>query len=195
MPLTFDAATHTYELGGEVLPSVTQILKDVGLIDTSGPWFTEWHRERGTHVHRALELHDRGELDEASLDPALRPYLDAWRACLDVLKPETVHIEKPLASHAYGFAGMIDRVWRMDDGRGCIVDIKQWNAERWHGFQTAAYQALYNVQIDTPLQSFGRMAVHLNADGKWRVERHTNVRDWDVFDAALRIYRAKRGDI
>ena len=35
MSLTFDSVTHTYLLDGEKVPSVTEILKGAGFIDTT----------------------------------------------------------------------------------------------------------------------------------------------------------------
>ena len=49
--LTFDEEKHEYRLDGEVLPSVTGILREMGFVDDT--YFTEDSAARGTAVHRA----------------------------------------------------------------------------------------------------------------------------------------------
>jgi hypothetical protein len=75
--LLFDPDSHTYTLNGEKVPSITQIIADMGLIDTT--WFTDHSRERGTFVHRIIEWHLLKELDEDTVDESLVGYLNAWK--------------------------------------------------------------------------------------------------------------------
>lgn len=182
--LQFDEATHTYTMRGVQYPSVTTILKDAGLIDASQPWYTEWHRERGKHVHAALEYHDSGELDEDALDPEIRPYLDAWERFLRESRAEVVDCERRYVDICLGYAGTLDRVvwWNREL---VVIDIKTGPHERWHAIQTAAY-----ANIRTPKVS-GRATVSL-AGGKLSVKTHTNRSDWDVFRSALALFHWKR---
>ena len=53
--IKLDRETHTYTPN---LPSVTEILRSVGLIDAT--WYTEEARQRGTAVHLACEYWDSG---------------------------------------------------------------------------------------------------------------------------------------
>jgi hypothetical protein len=64
--LNFDPETHVYTVDGRRLPSVTQVLADIfGAKD----YWTEWHRERGTAVHKAVEIIAKGgTIDPATLD-------------------------------------------------------------------------------------------------------------------------------
>lgn len=75
--LEFDEELHVYRFHGKILPSVTGILKSEGFIDTS--FYDEWSRTRGSFVHKATYLDDQDQLDEASLDPVILPYVEAWR--------------------------------------------------------------------------------------------------------------------
>ena len=70
--LDFDPKSHTYRVGRLVLPSVTQILETVRIIDYSHiPWPTrEMALFRGSWVHEATAMDDRGE---SWLDP-LHPW-------------------------------------------------------------------------------------------------------------------------
>lgn len=183
--LQFDAGTHTYSVGGVVFPSVTTILKDVGLIDVSQPWYTDWHRDRGTQVHLATALYDEGDLDEESLDPEIVPYLDAWKSFLAQSRYTVTHIEKRAYHSRMIFAGTVDRVLMVGD-REIIADIKLGQPERWHGIQTAGYQRLLGRL------SVGRIGVHLGPDGKFKVVTHDSQGDHDAFMSALCLYHWKR---
>ena len=69
--LVFEPGAHKYTLDGVALPSVTTVLKGVGLIDYSmipQDVLLKASR-RGTAVHQALEYFDREELDEMSVAP------------------------------------------------------------------------------------------------------------------------------
>lgn len=69
--------THIYSANGKILPSVTGILCAEGFVDDE--WFTEWARDKGSHVHTAINYDLTNELDEDSLDDEIRPYLAAFR--------------------------------------------------------------------------------------------------------------------
>ena len=83
MSLIFDDATHTYTLDGQVVPSVTGILKASGLIDFTGipESILEAARVRGTTVHEAIAYFNEGDLDIDQFDqdfPEYRGYLAGW---------------------------------------------------------------------------------------------------------------------
>ena len=59
-PIQFDEAAHVYTVAGVERPSVTQILKDAGLIDTT--WYTDEARQRGRAVHLAAQFLDEDDL-------------------------------------------------------------------------------------------------------------------------------------
>ena len=77
----FDEADHTYHIDGVEVVSVTQALKECGMIDTK--WFTEWARHRGSTVHKCLEFMVKGTLDLNSVDPKIQGYLDAYERFRD----------------------------------------------------------------------------------------------------------------
>ncbi|MDE2022352.1 MAG: hypothetical protein KGI71_05590, partial [Patescibacteria group bacterium] len=64
---TFDAATHTYRIGGHVVPSVTQVIRSCA----PGWMADEWYLERGKAVHEAIRLSISGRLDWTELDPRI----------------------------------------------------------------------------------------------------------------------------
>jgi hypothetical protein len=75
--LELNRETHTYTPN---LPSVTTILKSVGLIDAS--FYTIEGRERGSAVHLACEYFDQGDLDEDTLELPTAFYFPGLAICL-----------------------------------------------------------------------------------------------------------------
>lgn len=189
--LQFDADCHRYSLDGVELPSVTTVLKDVGIIDTSKPWYTDHQRDRGKAIHAACEYIDSpdlGGLDWGSLDERITGYVRAWQTFLVESGAKVLNVEQQLHSPAYGFAGTVDRVLHWQ-GQRTVVDIKTGQPGAWHSLQTAAYQILDGYAT-------ARACVHLRDDGKFRVHVHP-IRDAATdrarFLAALSTYNAKRG--
>lgn len=73
----FEPEGHVYTYKGQNWPSITQILQAEGFIDTS--FYDEWSRDKGSMVHKTIQFHLEGDLDEESLDPVIVPYLDAFK--------------------------------------------------------------------------------------------------------------------
>ena len=105
--LTFDPETHTYRKGETVLPSVTQILKDVGLIDTT--FFAPEHAERGTRIHEATVFWDETGMDDDTLPEEWAGYLSAWKKFREETGFIPSHIEQAFCSDQ-GYAGTVDRI-------------------------------------------------------------------------------------
>jgi hypothetical protein len=157
--ITFDPATHTYTLNGEKVPGITQIIADMGLIDPS--WFTDYSRERGTFVHRIIQWHLSGELDEETVDESLIGYLNAWKQFeLDAGFVPTA-IEVPLASELYRYAGTPDYIGRLN-GCEAVIDAKSGGISPATGLQLAAQEIL----AGRPLKRF---ALQLMDTGKYKL--------------------------
>lgn len=186
--LVFDATAHEYRIGSRVLPSVTQIL---GLLqDFSGvpSDVLERAREFGSHVHAAVDLDNRGELDEDSLDPALRPYLEAWRKFLADTGAVVAASELRLADPVLGYAGTLDTLLVIRS-RHVLVDVKTGVVPRIVGPQLAAYDHLLRAN-GRPLPT-RRLCVQLCADG-YRVHDCKDPADWPVFLSALNCHKFMR---
>ena len=78
--LTFDNSKHEYRFNGVVVPSVTQILKAVGLSDYSyiPTGVLQIATERGTVVHKIIEWYEQDILDASSIDPELKGYFESY---------------------------------------------------------------------------------------------------------------------
>jgi hypothetical protein len=192
MQIEFDAAAHEYKIGGVKIPSVTQIIKEAGLMPTYKP-DGDFAMVRGSHVHKAAELYDLGRLDEENLDQALVPYLEGWKKYREQAKIEFVAggIEKMVADQAGRFAGTLDRLGLDKDGALCVIDIKTGSPAAWHSLQMAAYAM---TQKGLPR----RIAVYLTGAAEYRVTqypRETLIADQITFQGALAVCLWKRSNI
>lgn len=182
MTVNFNETTHVYTVDGEVYPSVTQILMAEGFIDST--WFTEWSRERGKLVHLCAHLDDTGELDEDTVDPALAPYLEAYRR----FKRETEFIasgsEVQMVNTSYRFAGTLDKVGTFKDATCAIIDLETGSHQPVKALQTAAYEILKG-------SPYKRFALQLKANGHYKLHPFTNRQDRQIFLSALTIYHWK----
>jgi len=160
--LQFDPATHTYQWRGKVVPSVTQVLKDTGLIDDA--WYTPESARRGQAVHVATELDDRGELDESTVHEKVMPYLLAWRKFRAETGFTPVLIEQWVYNQSAQYAGTVDRVGSLC-GQEVILDIKTGTAQPWHAWQLAAYQYCFDG-----FRKYLRRCVYLKDDGTYKIE-------------------------
>ena len=154
----FDEASHTYTIKGQPVPSVTQCLREAGLIDES--WYSLAAAERGTFVHQACALYDRDELDMSTLDTKLAPYVEAWAKFRAQAKVEMVIVEQPYYSFEHGFAGTIDRAWVDIGKRFVVADIKSGALPKLP-LQLAGYSILINA--------FSGMGVELRDNGNYSV--------------------------
>ncbi len=190
--ITLDERTHVYTAAdGRVVPSVTQILTDAGLIDTQ--WFTEQATIRGTYIHEATALDDADDLDCDTLDDSLAGYVAGWRAFLYETGAEILSIEERVCSPTFTYAGTLDRRV-MFQGAEWVVDIKSGGPLRWHALQTAAYAALVeagprHLSQPGPLK---RATVHLKANGRYSFTPHADRTDFDIFSATVALYHWKR---
>lgn len=189
--LQFDPAQHRYTLGGEHLPSVTQVLDDVlDLYRGVDRAILEAAQVRGTHVHLACELDDRGVLDESALAEEYRPYLKAWRRFRFDSGFEIQAIEERVYHAALGYAGTLDRrgLYR---GRTTILDIKSNAAPASVGAQTAAYDRARASMTGSHKPAL-RLCVELRADGMFRMHRLTDSGDWPLFLSCLNVHKWKK---
>lgn len=174
-----DEATHIYTVEARQLISSTQILHRAGIVDDR--FYTEYGRDRGSLVHTTLEYEDRGELDEATLDPRLRPYLDAYRQFKHEAGVEAWDgIELRLADLTKGYAGTIDRL-----GAFGLLDFKSGTPEPWIRLQLALYAMLAEANGLIPsARRVKRWGLFLRSDGTYRLEPYTDPQDFAVADAA-----------
>jgi hypothetical protein len=188
--LVFDAARHRYYLHGVCLPNVTRVLESAGLLnyDFLGER-REFYLARGQAVHRATGDDDEGNLAEGSVSPAIRGYVEAWRAFRRDYGFQPQLIEHRVYNLRHGYAGCIDRTGRTRDGAKVILDLKTGTAPAATRYQLVAYLAC----LPRP-RAFRRRCVELHGDASYRViayETRDYLSDLNEFLAALETYRTR----
>lgn len=185
--LEFDESSHAYRIDGQFLPSVTTIIKEAGLYGNAANYFTEYARDRGSYVHRIIEWHLSGELDETTIDDSLLLYFDAWKRFeLDTGFISSV-TEQPMASEIHRFAGTPDHIGKLN-GMMSVIDVKTGIAGPATGIQLAAYEILYADRLK-------RFALQLMDTGKYKLTEFKDRQDRAIFLAALSIYHWKKNNL
>jgi hypothetical protein len=194
--LRFDPEPHIYTVNGRRVPSVTQVLEGVGIVDYSKiPDETrEMALERGRIVHLCTQYDDELEregkrLADDQIDPRVAGYVEAWRRFRRETGFTPELIEHRGYNAAYQFAGTLDRSGRF---RGspivCLLDIKTGTAEPWTRIQLAAYNSFF----DRP-RVFPRTVCELHKDGTYRLPWTWEGREWmehfNIFASALNVFR------
>lgn len=201
--LTFDEPTHTYELRHpdgpvEALPSVTTILRAVGLINFDGvpEKVLVAARERGRRCHKAAQFLTEGTLDWDTVDPDERGYVEAAGRFLADAQFDVLAQERRLYHAAHRVAGTCDLLgwWQ---GKPAVGDWKTGDPDVVAArYQLAFYASMLRAMpplewIDmapsTPIQ---RVSIRLHKDGRYSADVYRDPTDHQVALAALTVYRA-----
>jgi hypothetical protein len=182
-PLTFDEATHTYRLLGLVVPSVTQVLKPLSNFEGVPTHVLEAKRDLGNRVHAACQFSDEGDLDEASIESDVQPYLDAWNRFKRETGATVLLNEQRVAEPMLQYAGTLDRVVLLHEEKW-LIDLKTCiSCPIAVGPQTAAYlRALGDTSVTH------RGALRLRPDGTYRLDSLTGANDWACFMGCLALH-------
>jgi len=178
--LIFRSEDHSYWRGDERVPSVTQIIDDVGLIDTT--WFTPESRERGTAVHVGCQLLNERSLSWESVDPRIEPYIRAYDRFLLEIDWVPESWEKIVDGGTY--AGTYDLIMERPDGSRILIDIKSGCMPKWAGMQTAAYAL--------PHALAQRGCLVLSKNGTYKLHMLNDFKDVLDWQAAHNFYLLKK---
>lgn len=201
--VVFDEEAHTYTQGGVIVPrSVTGLLKKYGLTTdfSQVPRRTlDLARQRGVAYAEGRRLILQGyELDPATIDPRITPYLDGLRKWLDESNAAIIETEVPHVSPlGYGFRADI---FCFVNGRRSVVDDKAtFKIPKSIGPQTGGYKIGWNSLY--PKQTVrDRYALHLLKDGTYRFKLLDDPDDEPAFmdclkaDINLERWRKKYGE-
>lgn len=187
MNLQFIEEGHIYLLDGIEIPSVTQIIAPLYDFEGISVARMEYASKRGTAVHRATELHDMDDLDEATLDPVIVPYLEAWKLFVAENKVTITACEQRLAHPTMKYAGTLDKLASFDSS-DWVIDVKATAAlSPAIGVQLAGYAGLLNG-------TERRGAVQLRKDGTYKLQEYTSRSDWPTFLSLLTIYNWRKNN-
>lgn len=188
MGLTFDETTHTYWLDGEVIPSVTQVMKplseacygniDAGTLNIAA--------NRGHVVHSAIETLLKDDIDD--IPPEYSGYFDAFKQFRSDYPFEIVGIEMRTHHKILRYAGTVDLLCKIDNEL-ILIDYKTTAKinDLLTGVQLEAYGsalASNDIHIDN------KAILHLQSNGKYKLKWYgkRSSENIAVFGACLKIY-------
>ena len=188
---------HVYEVDGERLPSVSEILRFISreeygdisqyTLDNAG--------ERGKAVHKATENIDR--YGNAEIDDQYLGYIQAYVRFRKEHEVEWRDIEKSMYHPQKKYAGTIDR-FGLVDGTSALVDIKTNAAikKTLTKAQLNGYEDMRGANGEPPADAM--YCLQLMKDGKYRL--YPCKRDSSEFDACYMLHtrmtqRQERGEI
>jgi hypothetical protein len=181
--VTFDPSTHCYRFHGRRLISVTQAIQAAGLIRSE--WYTEAARQRGRAVHLAVHFDAERDLDEGSVTPLIRPYLEAARSFKRETGFRTELTEARVWAIDLGYAGTLDHLGVIGSKQRVLVDWKTGSVPEWARLQTAGYANGFPNGA-----GFLRYAVELKPEGAYKItsfEPQEFRRDLTDFLACVRV--------
>jgi hypothetical protein len=182
----FEPEGHRYYLGEQRVPSVSEVLEPLQMLDGIPPTVLEHARILGQHVHTACHLMVHKILEWRLLDTQLVPYVTAAKKFLEDTSFKVLISEHRMADEGLKFAGTLDLLGVL--GRyTAVVDWKVTSAmPRTAGPQTAAYDYLYRRGMGgRPMKRYG---CQLFGDGSYKLHQFEDERDWSWFTSALNIW-------
>lgn len=195
--LSFDPARHEYRVGGQIVPSVTQILAPLYSFAGIPADVLERKRAIGEAVHAACAIESMGEeLDPDSIDPQIAGYLEAWRRFVRERNYKPLLVEARVYHRVLRYAGTLDDAGEFDVGARRVLGLFDkkctYDLHPAVGPQTAAYLAAAHDCGLLPKSVKERFAVHLHSDGTYDVAPLAEPTDFAVFQSALTIFNFKR---
>lgn len=192
--LDFNDEQHAYTLNGRRVPSVTQVLDPLQMLDGI-PWeVLEAARIFGNNVHYACHFHNIGTLDWSSLDEVLAAYVRGYLKFLAETSFVVLASEERVASPKMGYAGTLD-IRGILNRKKALIDIKSTaTLPRTVGPQTAAYEACIKESGE---HNQARYCLHLKPDAYNCVplKDGRGVTDMTVFISALNIWRFRNSSM
>lgn len=204
--LHFEESTHTYTMGGKVLPSVTELCAPLTAAKYAVPSaVVDYAASRGTRVHELCALYDMDALPD-DIEAECVGYVKAWAAFYRDWQPQWERIEWAGVSDSRTFtapfAGTCDRIGVIDNVRR-VVDIKTAKS-----FDRAAKVALCcQLRGYTEIAwsngisiTGGGLGVQLKDDGTYtlhwqeKIETRYGFYSAPLLDALCEIHAALKGD-
>ena len=180
--LFFNPETHVYLANGMELPSVTTVLKNVGIVNTR--FYTKAGTEKGTNVHLLLEYLDKDTLDWEEVTDSGLEHIQNWERFKAEYEVKILNIETPLYHPLIRFAGTIDR-FAIVSGLPAVIDIKSGAYAKWHELQITFYAMIVSYLLNMPVEKY------LVYTKKYKV-RHVEKNLIPVCEAILRVEKWKR---
>lgn len=204
-----------YEVNGDLLPSVTTIIKATRTPnerDRLRKWqhkMDKLHgadtaeqessnaKDRGNTIHQAIaatlkDLHDA----ETSIAPELKPYWDSVRPIVKAIK-NTYAVEHTVYHDTLKYAGTLDLVadWQ---GKSTIIDWKtsgrikklSWMSEAI--LQVVAYKGAYESMQELPIEQALVVIISLKQSQLFIIDQDEIAAAWDLWLIRLEEYNRQR---
>lgn len=186
MKLDFSPINHEYKIDGRYVPSVTQVLEPLQILDGVPSHLLDAARDFGVRAHQALALLMQKNLEWRTLDPPLVPYCQAAQKFIAETEFKVLRVESRMGDPDLHFAGTLDLMGVLRR-KSAIVDWKTVSVmPRTAALQTAAYDHLHRRNLGgRPMQRFG---VQLLPTGEYRIWQYEDSRDWNWFVSALNVW-------
>lgn len=194
--LTFTEDPHEYHLDGVRLPSVTEIIAEVGGACGLSPTYPVGnYRVRGQRVHQASALYDQGVLDQYEIGASIAPYIEGWKKAMVDFPMDWEKIEYQIYDPVLCVAGTTDRFGRNKARRRVVADIKSGKTGKETGLQLAGYVLMLSrlglLGSDDPLDVV-RIKFELSDEGNYKAVQYSNSADFTTWEALVRLYQWKR---
>ena len=180
--LTFKAEDHSYWLGLRRVPSVTQILDEMGIISSFAK--SETAAFRGSLVHKACHLLLLGKLDWSTVDPRILGKVLAYQKFLDENPVEPIELEQMHLHKDYLYAGTLDALVNHRKLGRFLYDLKTGSPAKYHALQTAAYAGFSPGLMR-------RATLFLYDNERYNLRFHNDRTDWSDFISCVNVYRLK----
>lgn len=139
--LTFEESTHTYKYDGQVVDSVTRILKPISQEIYKGinQNVMDKAAARGTEIHFAIELYS--EYGVIEIDDEYKPYLDAYIQFKQDFNHKPLKNEYRVYSELYDYCGTFDNLGTIN-AIETLIDYKNTSVlhDKLVGLQLSAYR-------------------------------------------------------
>ena len=169
--LTYNEAGQAF-WNGKRIPRTTEVCK---LLAPRGWEVDEYYLRKGRIVHLILEWEDSGELDESTVDPNLKGYLQGYRKFKIDTGWVPLYRETKFYSLKYGFCGRADAVGSFLKKRWIwCLDFKTGQPHESDLYQAPAYLFGLNGHLIKP-QRCGDL--YLQANGTYRLVEVKNPTD------------------
>lgn len=185
----FEKGEHIYRRkNGMVVPSVTQLMQEVGLIGD----MTFADPTLGIAVHEACRLWDAGKLPETYSCPPVERRLEQWKMFQIENDVGVCVNEIPMISRL-GYAGTPDKVLRQQPERVIVADIKtSKNRSKATRVQLAMYKWLVEENYELKVTDLWEVVL---LDDCFKIVPHeAHPQDRALIKSIINIHNYKRGN-
>lgn len=183
--LNFEEKRHIYTIDGQILPSVTTVMRPLDSevyrgIDEN---VMKMAANRGTAIHNAVENYALYGIED--IEPEYRGYFDGFLRFWDENNPEPLATESRMYHKFLRYAGTADLPCVIG-GKKVLIDYKT-SAEvnkMLTGVQLEAYAKAYSSH---GFRFDEKAIVHLKNDGSYQMVRYkaNDMESWEVFSSLM----------